>query len=93
MKTIDLYTAIDRMRELSARGETFQIRFRKWNRTTRRGGDMCHVTHARLRPRASNDVVANSSYKLFLTDTDTGRPLNCWQPLVVEFNGMKTILK
>lgn len=92
MITLDLYKAIDEMRRISAAGGTFRIKFRKWNAATCSGGDLCQIANARLRPRASDDVVSNSSYKLFLTDTDTGKPLNCWQPLITEFNGMKTRL-
>lgn len=89
---IDLYRAIDEMKEISARGGTFSIRFRKWNRDTRRGGDMAHIAHARIRPKAADENVANASYKLFFTDTDTGRALNCWQCLIMEFNGLRTVL-
>ena len=35
------------------------------------------------------ESIENSSYKLFLTDTTTGRPLNCWECLVMEFNGKR----
>ena len=33
-KQIDLYRAIEEMKEISARGGTFSLRFRKWNRET-----------------------------------------------------------
>lgn len=89
---IDLYLAIDEMKRISASGGTFSIKFRKWNRDSGRGGDMVHLAHARLRPKASDERISNASYKLFITDTDTGRALNCWQPLVMEFNGLHTVL-
>ena len=73
-KQIDLYRAIEEMKEISARGGTFSLRFRKW------------------RPKASDERVSNASYKLFFTDTDTGRALNCWQCLIMEFNGLRTVL-
>lgn len=92
MEKINLYRAFDCMKEISARGGTFAIRFRKWNRATRSGGDMVSLHAARLRPKASDEKIENASFKLFLTDTETGRALNCWQPLVMEFNGMKTVL-
>lgn len=91
-KKIDLYRAIDEMKEISARGGTFSLRFRKWNRDTRRGGDMANIAHARIRPKAADEKVAHASYKLFFTDTDTGRALNCWQCLIMEFNGLRTVL-
>lgn len=89
---IDLYLAIDEMKRISASGGTFSLKFRKWNRDSGRGGDMVHLAHARLRPKASDERISNASYKLFITDTDTGRALNCWQPLVMEFNGLRTVL-
>ncbi|MDE5750111.1 MAG: hypothetical protein K2H87_05010 [Duncaniella sp.] len=91
-QTIDLYRAVEEMKRISAEGGTFSIRFRKWNRDLHKGGDMASVAHARIRPKASDEKVANASHKLFITDTDTGRALNCWQPLVMEFNDMRTIL-
>ena len=81
-KTIDIYKAVDEMKRISAEGGTFAIRFRKYNRATGRGGDMAHIAAARL--------VENSSHKLFITDTETGRPLTCWQGLVMEVNGLRT---
>ncbi|MCS2947990.1 hypothetical protein NXX54_06210 [Bacteroides sp. BFG-638] len=70
-------------------GVPFPIKFRKWNRQTRDGGDMVILTAARLRKKATDESIENSSYKLFLTDTTTGRPLNCWECLVMEFNGKR----
>ena len=55
----------------------------------RRRGDMVILTAARLRKKATDESIENSSYKLFLTDTTTGRPLNCWECLVMEFNGKR----
>lgn len=91
-KKIDLFQAIEEMKRITDEGGTFSLRFRKWNRDTRSGGDMAAVAMARLRPKASDEKIANSSYKLFFTDTSTGRAMNCWQPLIMEFNGMKTVL-
>ena len=95
MKTttyIDLYQAIREMRSISTGGGTFSIKFRKWNRSTQKGGDLVYIEHARVRRKTSDEVIDHSSEKLFLTDTDTGKPLNCWECLVVEFNGQRTIL-
>ena len=89
---IDLYEAIEEMKRISAAGGTFSLKFRKWNRDARRGGDMAHIAKARIRPKASDEKIANSSYKLFFTDTATGRALNCWQCLIMEFNGRPTVL-
>lgn len=91
-QTIDLYKAIEEMRRISAGGGTFVLKFRTWNRATHSGGEIVTVPAARVRPRAYDEKIQYSSYKLFFTDTDTGRALNCWQPLIMEFNGMVTVL-
>lgn len=93
--TINLYDAVSRMYAVSAEGGMFSMKFRKWNRDTRTGGAIESVTAARLRPRASDEQVAHARFKLFYTDysdSETGLPRVCWQPLVVEFNGMRTVL-
>lgn len=89
---IDLYEAMDQMKRISLCGGTFSMKFRKWNSQTRSGGDMVTVNAARLRLKAADENIANASYKLFFTDTDTGLARNCWQMLVMEFNGRRTVL-
>ena len=44
---------------------------------------------ARIRQKTSDEKIAHASHKVFFTDTDTGRARNCWQCLIVEFNGRK----
>ncbi len=92
METIDLYKAIDEMRAITAAGGTFSFKHRKWNRHTGKGGDIMVVKSAKIRPKASDEAVENSSHKLYYTDTDSGQAKVCWQVLVVEFNGKRTVL-
>ena len=89
---IDLFEAIEQMKRISLAGGTFSMKFRKWNWQTRNGGDMVTIRAARIRPKAKDEKVSNSSYKLFFTDTETGLARNCWQPLIMEFNGRRTVL-
>ncbi|MBE6305701.1 MAG: hypothetical protein E7082_07305 [Bacteroidales bacterium] len=91
-QTIDLFQAIEEMKRISLAGGTFSMKFRKWNRQTRKGGDIVTVNAARVRPKASDEEIAYSSYKLFFTDTETGLARVCWQPLIIEFNGYRTML-
>lgn len=91
-KTIGVFEAIDRMKAISEAGETFSFAFRKWDRQRHRGGDLRRVSRAVLRPKAGDDDISEASHKLFFRDVDTGENLVCWQPLIVEFNGMSTIL-
>jgi hypothetical protein len=92
MQTINLYKAIDEAKAISRAGGTFAMKFRKWNRSTAKGGDLVTVNAARIRPKAADETIENASHKLFFTDTETGKAKNCWQPLIVEFNGMKTVM-
>lgn len=89
---IDLFAAIEEMKRISLTGGTFSFKFRKWNRSSRSGGDVVTVNAARVRPKASDEKIEHSSYKLYFVDTDSGLPRVCWQPLVTEFNGRRTVL-
>lgn len=90
--TIDLFRAVEQMRDISRLGETFSLKFRTYNRQTGRGGRLVEIKNARVRPAARDEEINAASYKLFFTDTDTNQPMVCWQPLIVEFNGMLTTL-
>ncbi len=92
MEQINLYQAVERMKEISKADGTFSIKFRKYDRQRDTGGDLVHLKAARLRSKASDEKIQHASYKLFMTDTETGRAKVCWQILVVEFNGQKTVL-
>ena len=86
---VNIYEAVERMREISKGGGTFSLKFRKWNRQRKNGGDLAVIKNARLRKMASDEKIEHSSHKVFLTDTDTGRSLVCWMCLIVEFNGRR----
>lgn len=86
---LNIYEAVERMREISAGGGTFALKFRKWNRQRGEGGDVVVLKAARLRRKASDERIAHSSHKVFLTDTATGRAIVCWMCLVVELNGRR----
>ena len=51
MEKINLYVAVEQMKRITISGGTFSIKFRKWNRQTRDGGDMVILTAARLRKK------------------------------------------
>ena len=80
------------MKTVSQAEGTFSIKLRKYNRQKQSGGDLVFLKAARLRSKASDEKIENASHKLFLVDTETCNALNCWQILVVEFNGQKTVL-
>ena len=90
--TIHVYDAIKEMERFSSNGDCFSFSFYKYNRETREGGDLARISRAKLRKKAPDSKIAHSSYKLFFMDMDNGRALNCWQMLIVEFNGLKCTL-
>lgn len=90
--TIAVYQAIAEMTRISASGGEFSFSFYKYDRQRKTGGDLARVSRARLRKKAVSDTIEHADYKLFFTDLDSGRPLNCWQMLIVEFNGIKCYL-
>ena len=90
--SIDLYAAVDEMKRISIAGGVFSFKLLKWNRATRSGGDVVTINAARIRPKASDEKIEYSSYKLYFTDTETGLARVCWQPLIIEFNGHRTVL-
>lgn len=89
---IQVYDAIREMERISDSEGEFSFSFVKYNRQTGEGGDIARISRARLRKKTPNDKIEHSDYKLFFTDLDTGKPRNCWQILILEFNGQKCIL-
>jgi hypothetical protein len=92
MPTIQVYDAIREMERISRAGGEFSFAFFKYNRVTREGGDLARISRARLRKKTPDQVIEHSSYKLFFMDLDNGDKRNCWQMLIVEFNGRKCTL-
>ena len=51
-----------------------------------------YVRKAKLRPQAKGDDVIHADHKLCYYDVDAQVPRNCWQILILFFNGMKVII-
>ena len=68
------------MKRISLDGGTFSMKFRKWNRQTNSGGDMMTVNAARVRPKATDEKVENSSYKLFSPTRRQASPVIAGNP-------------
>jgi len=92
METIPLYQAIEEMRKLTKAKKSFSFVHATYNRDTRSTDGIRNVKSARLRPKTSNEEIAYSDFKLFYYDEDQQLPRNCWQPLIMFFNGKKVIL-
>lgn len=92
-ETIDLWEAIRQMRKLSEEGKTFSFAHSTYNRDTCECNGMRKVDNGYLRPAARKEVVDNADYKLFYYDLDIRENRNCWQILLMYFNGKKIIVR
>lgn len=92
METIPLYEAIAEMKQLTKAGKSFSFIHATYNREKRSTDGIRNVKSARLRSKTSNDEIAYSDFKLFYYDEDQQLPRNCWQMLIMFFNGKKVIL-
>ena len=91
-ETIELYDAIRQMRTLSQQGKPFSFVHATWDRDACTTNGIRHVERAHLRPAAKGDNLSNADHKLFYFDEDLNEPRNCWQMLIMYFNGKRTIL-
>lgn len=85
--TMHWQEAIKEMRELSSEGIPFSFSFYTWDRNKKTGHGLRHFKRATLRATPQEYIVSNASHKLFFTDLDEQRDLNCWQILLASFNG------
>lgn len=90
---MNLWNAIALMRRLSSEGKPFSFKHYTWDRDRQKANGLRIVHHALLRPAAKGDDLRDADHKLFYTDLDIPEmkknKRNCWQILIVEFNGMK----
>ena len=91
-QTIELYDAIRQMRILSQQGKPFSFVHATWDRSTCTTNGIRQVERAHLRPAAKGDVLANADHKIFYFDENLNEPRNCWQMLIMYFNGKRAIL-
>ncbi|HPS61866.1 MAG TPA: hypothetical protein PLK82_02335 [Bacteroidales bacterium] len=91
-ETIHLYEAIKEMRRLTQLGKSFTFVHSTWNRDTCVSNGFRTVNSARLRPAAKGDDLSNADFKIFYIDEDLNEPRNCWQMLIMFFNGKRVFL-
>lgn len=90
MERIHLYDAIKEMKAITQNGGEFSFSYRKYDRQRKKGGDLVNVPRATLRSRPLDGSIEYSIYKLFYTDVENEEPRQCWQLLIVKFNGKTT---
>lgn len=89
---MNVYEAIEKMRKLSAAGESFSFTFMSYNSSAGKSDGVVEVRHGILRARQSADYNKNAEYMESYIDLDTGEYRQFWQPLLMTFEGEKTIL-
>lgn len=89
---MNVYEAIEKMRKLSAAGESFSFTFMSYNNSAGKSDGVVEVRHGMLRTRQSTDYNKNAEYMESYIDLDTGEYRQFWQPLLMTFEGEKTIL-
>lgn len=89
---MNVYEAIEKMRKLSAAGESFSFTFMSYNSSASKSDGVVEVRHGMLRARQSADYNKNAEYMESYIDLDTGEYRQFWQPLLMTFEGEKTIL-
>lgn len=80
------------MRKFSAAGESFSFTFMSYNSSAGKSDGVVEVRHGMLRARQSADYNKNAEYMESYIDLDTGEYRQFWQPLLMTFEGEKTIL-
>ena len=92
MEEINLFSAIAQMRKLTAQGIAFSFSHYTWDDSRNQSNGIRQVDKATLRPAARGDDIDNADHKLFYQDLNVLDPKknkrNCWQILIVSFNGI-----
>lgn len=83
---MDVYAAIDEMRRLSARRESFSFSFVSFSISRRKSEGVVTVRRARLCKQSRRERNQYSDYMLDYIDLETGERHTCWQPLLLTFN-------
>lgn len=83
---MNIYDAIKEMQELSRRGESFSFSYMSYSYTLDKSHGPVNVPHAQLLP-SSSTRNRYTDYMLRYRDMDTYEEKQCWQLLLLEFNG------
>lgn len=84
---ISLWEAIKQMRMLTAEGKPFSFIHSTLDRSCNKTEGFRYVKEAKIRPAAKKDDLKEADHKLFYYDLELQQPRNCWQILIISFNG------
>lgn len=90
---MNVYDAIEEMRRLSKEGVPFCFTFMSCDLHSGKSEGVVEVRRARLRARESVAYNRNAEMMEGYVDLDTGKPRHFYQPLLMTFNGIKTVLE
>ena len=86
---MDVYDAIERMRDISKAGGEFSFSFMSFSESTGKSEGIVDVSRARLRARPNLQQNKNAEFMEAFVNLDTGEPRQFYQPFVMFFNGQK----
>lgn len=90
---MDVYKAIEEMRRLSERRESFSFSFVSYSHARRKSDGVVTVRRARLCKQSRKERNQYADYMLNYINLDTGERASCWQPLLLTFNHQELELK
>ena len=84
---MNVFQAIDEMRQLSSEGKSFSFSFMSYSYERNKSQGIVKVEHARLRKQSTLETNRFADYMLNFIDADTLEYGMCWQILLLEFDG------
>ena len=88
LRTMNVYESIRQMKVLTDQGKTFSFSFMSYSIDKHKSHGIVTVEHAKLRAGNRKDRTRYNDYLLNFVDMDTLEDKTCWQPLLLEFNGI-----
>ena len=88
LRIMNVYEAIRQMKVLTDQGKTFSFSFMSYSIDKHKSHGIVTVEHAKLRAGNRKDRTRYNDYLLNFVDMDTLEEKTCWQPLLLEFNGI-----
>ena len=83
---MNVFQAIDEMRQLSSEGKSFSFSFMSYSYERNKSQGIVKVEHARLRKQSTLETNRFADYMLNFIDADTLEYGMCWQILLLEFD-------
>ena len=88
LRAMNVFEAIRQMKVLTDKGKTFSFSFMSYSIDKNKSHGIVTVEHAKLRAGNRKDRTRYNDYLLNFVDMDTLEEKTCWQPLLLEFNGI-----